>query len=190
MSIVLYSWVVSYFCCLFSYHSLLELHYRDRRHKSHTTREWAIEVGLLLREAEWRFDAKLFLTEYPRWEIGAPHQSVILHEMFLHATEWGQKEAERFICQGYQDSLPRPDPEVDQSAMKLVGYRTSHKKIRDLYHSVYLSRWPPGPLPCRPPQRRETIHDILSSLRNHLHQWGLSCCSWKRHTGGCQWVLV
>ena len=137
-------------------------------HKSQTAREQAIEVGLPFREAERRLGAELFFDEYPRWEIGAPHWSVILHEMFLPATKWGQKEVERFMCQG---SLPRPDPEADQSAMKLVGYWTSHKEIRDLYHSVYLLRRSPGPLPCRPQQRRETICDILSSLRNCLHWW-------------------
>ena len=56
-------------------------------HKSQTTREQAIEVGLSFREAEQRLDAELFLDEYPRWEIEATHQSVVLHEMFLHATE-------------------------------------------------------------------------------------------------------
>ena len=50
-------------------------------------REQAIEVGLSFREAEQRLDAKLFLDKYPGWEIEAPHQSVILHEMFLHATK-------------------------------------------------------------------------------------------------------
>ena len=69
------------------YHSLLELHYWDWMHKSQTTREWATKVGLSFREAEQRLDAKLFLDKYPRWEIEAPHQSIILHEMFLHATE-------------------------------------------------------------------------------------------------------
>ena len=86
MSIVLYLWIV-YFCCLFSYHSLLELHYGGRMNKSQTAREWAIEVGLSVREAKQRLDAELFLNEYPRWELGAPHQSVILHEMFLHAAK-------------------------------------------------------------------------------------------------------
>ena len=100
--------------------------------KSQTTREQAIEVGLSVREAEWRLHAKLFLDEDPRWELGAPYWSVILHDMFLHAVEWGQKEAERFICQGHQGSLPRPDLEADQSAMKLMGYWTSHKEIWDL----------------------------------------------------------
>ena len=51
-------------------------------------------MGLSVREAEGRIDTKLFLSEYPWWELGAPHWSVILHEMFLYAAEQGQKEAE------------------------------------------------------------------------------------------------
>ena len=108
--------------------------------KSQTTREWAREVGLSIREAERRIDAKLFLNEYPRWELGAPHWSVILHEMILHATKQGQKEVERLICWGHQGSISRPHLEVDQSAVELVEYWTSHKEIWDIYHSVYLLR--------------------------------------------------
>ena len=148
----------------------MDLHYGGRVNKSQTTREWAVEVGLLYREVEWRLDAKLFLDEYPRWEIGAPHWSVILNEMFLHAAEQGQKEAETLIHRGHWVSLLRPDSEADQSAIKLVGYRTSHKEIRDLYHSIYLMRRSPGPPPCGPQQRRKAIRDILSSLRNCLYQ--------------------
>ena len=159
------------FFCLFSYPSLLELHYGGRMNKSQTAREWAMEVGLLVREAEWRLDAELFLNEYPRWELGAPHQSIILHEMFLHATEQGWKEAERLICWGHQGSVSRPDLEVDQSAMELMGYWTSHKEIWDIYHSVYLLRRSPGFPPCGSQQRREAICDILSSLRSQLHRW-------------------
>ena len=55
--------------------------------KSQTTREQAMEVRLLGMEAEWRIDTELFLNEYPRWELGAPHWSIILHEMFLYAAE-------------------------------------------------------------------------------------------------------
>ena len=97
--------MVLYFVCLFSYPSLLELHCGGRMSKSQTTREWAREVGLLIREAERRIDTKLFLNEYPRWELGAPHQSIILHEMFLHALlSEGGKRQERLICQGHQGS--------------------------------------------------------------------------------------
>ena len=81
--------MVLHFCCLFSYPSLLELHYGGRLRKSQTTREQAREMGLLVTEAEWRIDTELFLNEYPRWELGAPHQSIILHKMFLHAANQG-----------------------------------------------------------------------------------------------------
>ena len=129
--------------------------------------------GCLSGRQKQRQDTKLFLDEYPRWKIEAPHWSIILHEMFLHTTEQGQKEVERFIQWGHQQTLPRPDPEADLPTMKLVGYWTSHKEIRDLYHSVYLLRRLPGPLPCRPQLRKEAIQDILSSLRNCLHRWVL-----------------
>ena len=86
-----------YFYCLFSYHSLLELHYGDKLHKSKSTREQARKGGLSIMEAEQRLNAKLFLDKYPRWEIEGLHQSVILHDMFLHAAEQGQKEVERLI---------------------------------------------------------------------------------------------
>ena len=141
MTIVSYLWVVLHFCCCFSYPCLFELHKGGRLRKTQTTREWAREMGLLVREAEQRIDAELFLSEYPRWELGAPHWSIILHEMFLHAAKWGQKEVERLICQG---SISSPDLEADQSAMELMGYWTSHKEIQDIYHSVYLLRRSPG----------------------------------------------
>ena len=47
-----------------------------------------------IHEAEHQIDIGLFLDEYPRWELGIPHRAIILHEMFLHATDRGQKEAE------------------------------------------------------------------------------------------------
>ena len=76
---------------------MLELHYGDRLCKSQSTREQARKVGQSIREAELRLDAKWFLDEYPRQEVEGPHQSIILHDMFLHAAKQGQKEAERFI---------------------------------------------------------------------------------------------
>ena len=117
-----------------------------------------------MREADQRIDTELFLNEYPRWELGALHQSVILYEMFLHAAKLGWKEAERLICCGCQSSMSRPDLEADQSAMELVGYQTSCKGIWDIYHSVYLLRRSPGLPPCGAQWRGRAIHDILSSL--------------------------
>ena len=138
--------------------------------RSQTTREQAREVRLSVREAEQRIDTELFLDKYPRWELGAPHQSIIPHEMFLHAVDSGQKEVERLIHQGCRGSMWRPDIEADQTAMELVGYQTSHKEIQDIYHSVYLLRRSPGLPPCGSQQRRELICNILSSLRSWLHR--------------------
>ena len=80
-------WMVLHFYYLFSYSSLLELQYGGRIWKSQTSREQARETGILVREVDQRIDIELFLDDYPRWELGAPHQSVILHEMFLHTAE-------------------------------------------------------------------------------------------------------
>ena len=57
-------------------------------------REHAKETGMSYRESERMVDLELFLDEYPWWGLGTPHQSVVLHEMFLHATGQGQKEVE------------------------------------------------------------------------------------------------
>ena len=56
--------------------------------------------------------------------------------------------------------------------MQLVGYQTSHKEIRDLYHDIYLLKRSPSSLPCMPQWRQEAIQDILSSLWSHLHRQG------------------
>ena len=122
-------WIVLCFYCLFSYPSLLELQYGGRIQKSQATREQAREAGTSVSEAEQLIDAELFLDEYPMWELGAPHWSVILHKMVPHAAEQGHKEAERLICWGCQGSTSEPDLEADYSAMELVGYWTSHKEM-------------------------------------------------------------
>ena len=102
-------WMVYVFYYLFSYSTLLELQYGGRVQKSWISQEQAREMGTSVREAEHRIDVGLFLNEYPRWELGTPHQSVILHEMFLHAAERGQKEAEHMVCLGCWGSTSGPD---------------------------------------------------------------------------------
>ena len=47
--------------------------------------ERAKEEGISIGESEWMVDSELFLDEYPQWGLGTPHQSVVLHKMFLHA---------------------------------------------------------------------------------------------------------
>ena len=126
----------------------------------------------VIREAEHQIDVGLFLDEYPQWELGTPHQSVILHEMFLQATDRGQKEAECMFHQGCWGSSLGLNPQAGPSAMELVGYRTSRKEIRDIYQSVYLLQRLLGLPSCGNQLRRWTIQDIHSSLKDWMHMCG------------------
>ena len=182
-----YGWSYFYYC-LFSYSSLLELQYGGRIWMSQATREWAREMGILVREAEQRIDAELFLDEYPRWELGAPHWWVILHKMFLHTAEQGHKEAERLVLWGCQGSASEPNLEADYSAMELVGYQTSCKEICNIYHSVYLLRRPPGLPPCGDQQRRRAIYNILSSLTSWLHWHGYPATTREGQVSKEEWL--
>ena len=53
--------------------------------------------GLSVREGECHMDVEMFLEGQAGWEVDSPHCPVILHKMFQHATEQGQKEAECMI---------------------------------------------------------------------------------------------
>ena len=82
----------------FSYTALLMLVYGDRMEKTREACRMAEQAGLSYREAKWVVESDLFLDEYPRWDLGSPHRSVILHEMFLHAESRGRKEAQCMCC--------------------------------------------------------------------------------------------
>ena len=138
--------------------------------KSHVACCWAEEEGLSIREAERVIKSEMFLDEYPWWELGTPHWTVILHEMFLHAMEQGWKEAECMCCRGCQSCIPEPNPKVDQSAMELVGYQMSRQEMWDIYHSVYLLWRCPGSPSCGALRRRRAIQDILSSLQARVQR--------------------
>ena len=75
----------------------------------------------------------------------SPHCPVILHEMFQHAVEQGQKEAEHLICWGCQHGLPKLDSQADVSAIQLVGPQTIEEDLRALYYEVYKLRRLRGP---------------------------------------------
>ena len=114
-------------------------------------------MGISIREAECQIDVGLFLDEYPRWEIGTPYQSVILHEMFLHAANRRQKEVECMVCWGHQGSTMDPNPQAGPSTLELVGYQTSHKEIQDICQSVFLLQRLLGLPSCGNEQRKRMI---------------------------------
>ena len=73
------------------------------------------------------------------------------------------------ICWGHWQSLLKLNLDLmDIPAVQLVGYRTSHDEIRNLFHEVYLLRRPSGLPPYRPEWMRKVTNDILYSLRSHL----------------------
>ena len=82
-------------------------------------------------------DVELFLEGQTRWEVDSPHHLIILHEMFQHASEQGQKEAECMIHQGCQHGLLKLDPKADISAIQLLGPQTSREEFKSLYYEVY-----------------------------------------------------
>ena len=171
-----------------SYLDLLMLKYGDRMEKSWVTHCRVEEEGLSFREAERVIESELFLDEYPWRGLGTPHQMVILHEMFLHTAGWGWKEAECMCHWGCWGSILEPNPEADQSTMELVGYQTSRKGIRDVYHSVYLLRRPLGSPCCGESRRRRAILDILSSLQTHLQRQTYSAKAQDLGAHGGEWV--
>ena len=61
--------------------------------------------------------------------------------------------------------------------MELVGYQTSRRQMRDIYHSMYLLRRSPGSPSCREQQRRRAVQDILSSLMVRLQRQTLSAAA-------------
>ena len=147
------------------------LTYGDRMEKTREARCRAEWEGLSFREAKWVVEMELFLDEYPRWNMGSPHRSVTLHKMFLHAASWGRKEAEHMCHQGCPGSMREPSSEADQSTLHLVGYHTSWREMRDVYHSVYLLNRAPGFPSCGEAARRRAIQEILSSLQDRLWRW-------------------
>ena len=53
--------------------------------------DFAEENDMSIQEAECQIDIGLFLDAYPWWGVRDPIQSIILHEMFLHAAKEGGK---------------------------------------------------------------------------------------------------
>ena len=119
-------------------------------------------------EAECLMDVELLLEGQARWEADSPHHLILLHEMFQHASEQGQKDAECMICQGCQHGLLQLDPKAEVSAIQLVGPHTRREEFISLYYEVY-KLWRLLGSPAREP---ELVAEVLSSLEDHQGQKG------------------
>ena len=65
----------------------------------------------------------------------------------------------------------RPNSEADQSALHLIGYHTSQRELRDVYHSMYLLNRALGFPSCGEVKRQRAIQEILSFLWDRLQRW-------------------
>ena len=84
----------------YSYNELLVAKYGCKREKSQEAKWRAAEEQRPMHEMERAVDVDLFLEAQRQWAKDSPHCLIILHEMFLHATSKGRKEAEQVVCQG------------------------------------------------------------------------------------------
>ena len=75
----------------------------------------------------------------------------------------GWKEVEWTVCQGHWQELPNLDPEVDLSAVQLVGPHTNKKEMQSLYLKVY-KQWR---LLGSPPGEQELMEEVVSSFDDH-----------------------
>ena len=67
--------------------------------------------------------------------------------------------------------MREPNPQEDQSALHLIGYHTSQKELRDVYHSVYLLNKALGSLSCGEVNGRVQSGRSLSLLQERLQRW-------------------
>ena len=72
--------------------------YRSKRDKALATKGQAAKEGLSVLETERVMDVELFLEGQTKWEAHSPHHLMMLYEMFWHAADQRQKEAEWTVC--------------------------------------------------------------------------------------------
>ena len=99
--------------------------YKSKRDKAAATKGRAAQEGWSMRETKRVMDVKLFLKGMAKWEKDSPYCLSMMYEMFQHAADEGQREAEHTVCRGHWEGLPKLDPEADLSAVQLVGPETT-----------------------------------------------------------------
>ena len=74
--------------------------YKSKREKAVATKGQAAHEGWLVWQTKRMMDVELFLEGQTKWEEDGPHWLVMLYEMFRHAANERQKEAEQTVCWG------------------------------------------------------------------------------------------
>ena len=160
---LLFAVTIHLFYFPYSYHELLVTKYGCKREKSQEAKQRSAEEWKPICEMERALDVDLFLEAQEQWAKDSPHCLIIFHEMFLHATSKGWKEAEQVVCQGCQQYMPQLDPEVGIPTIQLVHLKIGREKLLDLYLEVYkLHR-----LPGSPSGEPAILREVSSALPCH-----------------------
>ena len=148
-----------------SYHQLMVSQYVSKREKFQMAKKRSAEEHRPVRELEWAMDVELFLELQSIWPEDSPHGLVILHEVFRHAANEGQKEAEQTICQGCWLHMPQLNLEVGIPAIQLVRPQTTKEELMEIYLEVYkLHR-----LCGSPPRKLAIWEEIMVKVLDNSH---------------------
>ena len=115
-------------------------------------------------------DVELFLELWSNWPEDSPHCLVILHEMFRHAGNEGQKEAEQTICQGHWLHMLQLNLEVGVPAVQLVGPQTTKEELMEIHLEVYKLHRLPGSPPGEPAIWEEIMAKVLDNSHSKEDQ--------------------
>ena len=139
--------------------------YVSKREKFQMAKKQSAEEHRPVQELEQTMDVELFLDLQRNWPEDSPHCLIILYEMFWHAANERQKEAERTFCQSRQPHMPQLNPEVGIPAVQLVGPQMTKEELMEIYLEVYkLHR-----LPSSPPGKLAFWEEIMAKVPDNSH---------------------
>ena len=98
----------------------------------------------------------------------------VSHSPMKCSCMWNHKDGRRqnkCAAEATKSQVREPNPEEDQSTLHIIGYHTSQKELRDVYHSVYLLNRAPGSPSCGEVRWKRAIWEILSLLQERLWRW-------------------
>ena len=125
------------------------------------------ETGVSVREVERWLNTYVFFDEIPQCKSGGPHCPYLLQRMFTQAENTGQREYDHIRQRGHPQSMLKDACQVT-SAVELVGYRTTHKEVFNLYQEVYQLKRTLGLVPGDQDVADQIHQEILNSLKEHI----------------------
>ena len=107
----------------------------------------------------------------PSRKLGSPHQLVILHKMFPHATEWGWERGGKACPLGPLGQCVEAWPGSRPICLGTSGVpNLSERDMGHLSQCLSVEKVPQSSPFQVLKEKKKAINDILSSLKGQLHQ--------------------